>query len=151
MIAAAAEEISLQSLRGLVNASKPAGATSIFLFLIGSPFPYTPHHPLFFWEPCEMLALDGGDIRLNWWCDSMKQVVIIFQLEHSILSLWQSCWIVKGDKGIEGKSKPCIHCSLCTEAELAIENVRPCKVRQKEHQPGTQEYKNLSSPLCFVC
>lgn len=35
MIAPAAEEMSLQSLRLLVNASKPAGARSIFLFLIG--------------------------------------------------------------------------------------------------------------------
>lgn len=38
VIAAAAEEMSLQSLGPLVNASKPAGATSIFLFLIGPLF-----------------------------------------------------------------------------------------------------------------
>lgn len=50
VIAAAAEEMSLQSLRALVNASKPAGATSIFLFLIGSLFRYTPHPCLFFSE-----------------------------------------------------------------------------------------------------
>lgn len=51
VIAPAAGEMSLQSLRLLVNASKPAGARSIFLFLIG---------PLLLpREPCQRLA--GGE------------------------------------------------------------------------------------------
>lgn len=75
VIAAEAEETSLQSLRALVNASKPAGATLIFLFLIGS---LPPPSPLLFFESNVRCSLWSGGGDPNWWCHTMKQVAIIF-------------------------------------------------------------------------
>lgn len=34
---------------------------------------HPPPLPLFFREPCEMLALEDGGVALNWWCHTMKK------------------------------------------------------------------------------
>lgn len=108
VIAATAEEMSPQSLGPLVNASKPAGATSIFLFLIGPP--------LFFFLFPSLRALReprwGKNAELNWCCHTMKQVIILHP-EHFILSLSQYCCATcKRRKGISIVSTAQLHTAL---------------------------------------